>query len=106
MSGSAPRAQIVSLVLRALCLREKLCGVDVANLLADQGLDLSEGSVYAILRGLERSGLAIGVWVDVGVEVPRRRYYQLTPKGLAASSLSAQGRRLVTPLLQAEGSGS
>jgi len=61
MSGSAPRGQIVTLVLRALYLRE-MCGVDIANLLVDQGLDLSEGSVYAILRGLERAGLAIGIW--------------------------------------------
>jgi DNA-binding PadR family transcriptional regulator len=98
--------ELVGLVLRALYLRE-MCGVDVANLLVDQGLGLSEGSVYAILRGLERTGLAIGVWVDVGAGVPRRRFYRLTPKGeTAASRSSAQRRRLVTPLLQAGGSGS
>ena len=106
MSGSAPRAQIVALVLRALYLRE-MCGVDVANLLVDQGLDLSEGSVYAILRGLKRNGLATGAWVDVGIELPRRRFYRLTPKGeTAASRSSAQGRRLVTPALQVGGAGS
>jgi DNA-binding PadR family transcriptional regulator len=106
MSGSAPRAQIVALVLRTLCLRD-MCGVDIANRLANHGLDLSEGSVYAILRGLEHTGLAIGVWVDVGVELPRRRYYQLTPKGeLAASRSSAQGRRLVASTPQVGGSGS
>jgi DNA-binding PadR family transcriptional regulator len=106
MSGSSPRAELVGLVLRTLCLRET-CGVDVANLLAAQGLDLSEGSVYAILRGLERNGLAIGVWVDVGVGLPRRRYYQLTPKGdLAASRSSAQGLRLVTAAPQVGRSGS
>jgi DNA-binding PadR family transcriptional regulator len=106
MSGSAPRGQIVTLVLRALYLRE-MCGVDIANLLVDQGLDLSEGSVYAILRGLERAGLAIGIWVDVGIEQPRRRYYRLTPKGeTAASRSSAQRQRLVTPALQGGGTGS
>jgi DNA-binding PadR family transcriptional regulator len=106
MSGASQPAEFVGLVLRTLCLRE-MCGVDVANLLADQGLDLSEGSVYAILRGLERKGLAIGVWVDVGVELPRRRYYQLTAKGdRAASRSSAQGRRLVTPAPQVGGTGS
>ena len=98
--------ELVGLVLRALCLRE-MCGVDVANLLVDQGLDLCEGSVYAILRGLERTSLAIGVWVDVGVELPRRRFYRLTPKGeIAASRSIAQGRRLVTPALQVGGTGS
>lgn len=106
MSGSSPREEFVGLVLRVLSLRE-MCGVDVANLLVDQGLDLSEGSVYAILRGLERTGLAIGVWVNVGIELPRRRYYRLTPKGeTAASRSSAQGLRLVTPALQVGGNGS
>jgi PadR family transcriptional regulator PadR len=106
MSGSSPRAELVGLVLRTLCLRD-MCGVDIANRLADQGLDLSEGSVYAILRGLERNSLAIGVWVDVGVELPRRRYYQLTPNGeLAASRSSAPGPRLVTPAPQVGGTAS
>ena len=106
MSGSSPRVDLDGLVLRGLYLRE-MCGVDAANLLADQGLGRSEGSVYAILRGLERAGLAIGVWVDVGVGLPRRRYYRLTPKGeTAASRSNAQGRELVTPALQAGGTGS
>jgi DNA-binding PadR family transcriptional regulator len=105
VSGSSPRVDLVGLVLRALHLRE-MCGVDVANLLVDQGLDLSEGSVYAILRGLERTGLAIGVWVDVGIQLPRRRFYRLTPKGeTAASRSSAQRRRLVSPALQVGGTG-
>lgn len=106
MSGSSPRAELVGLVLRTLCLRE-MCGVDVANLLADQGLDLSEGSVYAILRGLERNDLAVGVWVDVGVGLPRRRFYRLTSKGETAASRShVQGRRLIAPALQVRGAGS
>ncbi len=105
MSRFSPRGELVGLVLRTLCPRE-MSGVDVANLLANQGLDLCEGSVYAILRGLERNGLAIGVWVDVGVALPRRRYYRLTHKGdLAASRSSAQGLRLVTPAPQVGGTG-
>lgn len=95
MSGSSPRAEIVGLVLRTLC-QGRACGIDLAHLLADQGLELDEGSVYAILRGLEHKGLAIGVWVDAGADLPRRRYYQLTPKGeLAASRSDAQLRRVV-----------
>jgi PadR family transcriptional regulator PadR len=49
----------------------------------DTGLDLPEGSVYPALRRLERDGLASGRWVEVGTDVPRRRYYVLTPQGLA-----------------------
>ena len=96
ISGSSPRPEIIGCVLRTLCLG-RTCGIDLAHLLADQGLELTEGSVYAILRGLEHKGLAIGVWVDVGADLPRRRYYQLTPKGeLAASRSDAPRRRFVT----------
>jgi DNA-binding PadR family transcriptional regulator len=94
MRETSSRAKLEALVLRALCLRE-MSGVDLSNLLADKGLDLCEGSVYAILRGLEHSGLVVGVWVDVGTELPRRRYYQLTARGdLVASRSTAQGLRL------------
>ena len=90
-------------MLRTLCLRD-MCGVDVANVLGGQGLDMSEGSVYAILRGLERNDLVVGLWVDIGVGLPRRRYYRLTAKGkLAASRSIAQGPKLATPAPQIGG---
>jgi PadR family transcriptional regulator PadR len=75
--------------LRCLVLdilgRREAYGYEVAESLRAtiEGLDLAEGSVYPALRRLERDGLASGHWVDVGADVPRRRYYSLTPKGLA-----------------------
>ncbi|MGD2067975.1 MAG: helix-turn-helix transcriptional regulator [Gemmatimonadota bacterium] len=46
------------------------------------------GTVYKILRRLERSGLVAGHWEDPSVAEaerrPRRRYYRLTPAGGAA----------------------
>ena len=76
--------ELRAFVLEILARREAY-GYEVANELRgiDEDLDVAEGSVYPALRRLERDGLASSHWVDVGAEVPRRRYYVLTPKGQA-----------------------
>jgi PadR family transcriptional regulator PadR len=74
-----------SLVLGVLA-RGEAYGYEVAAQLRGitEGRDLAEESVYPILRRLERDKLASSHWVEIGVGVPRRRYYLLTPKGIAA----------------------
>ena len=42
----------------------------------------SEGSLYPALHGLEAEGALQATWRD-GDKGPRRRYYRLTPKGVA-----------------------
>jgi DNA-binding PadR family transcriptional regulator len=42
-------------------------------------LDLAEGTLYPALHRLERAGLIVGRWSEVGGR--RRRVYQLTAKG-------------------------
>ena len=71
-------------VLAILALRETY-GYELAQALRriDTGFESPEGSVYPTLRRLERDGLATGHWVEIGADVPCRRYYALTPKGLA-----------------------
>ena len=44
-------------------------------------IDLPEGTVYPALRRLERDGLIHGRWQDTA-GAPRRRYYDLTTKGI------------------------
>ena len=48
---------------------------------------LASGTVYPILRRLEREGLVSASWEDVGIaqqeQRPPRRYYELTPAGEA-----------------------
>jgi PadR family transcriptional regulator PadR len=47
---------------------------------------LPDGTVYPILRRLERRGVLEGAWEDAEAahaeQRPQRRYYQLTPVGL------------------------
>ncbi|HSM05010.1 MAG TPA: PadR family transcriptional regulator [Longimicrobiales bacterium] len=49
---------------------------------------LPDGTVYPILRRLERRGVLVGAWEDEAVarseQRPPRRYYRLTPVGEAA----------------------
>ena len=61
---------------------------------ARYGLDISQetglltGTVYTILRRLERRRCVVGDWEDAEVAAserrPRRRYYTLLPEGLRA----------------------
>jgi len=90
-----------SLVIGVLAGRDAY-GYEIAAQLRGvaEGSDPAEGSVYPVLRRLERDGLASGHWVEIGTDVPRRRYYVLTPKGLAvharreAGSSATSTRRL------------
>jgi DNA-binding PadR family transcriptional regulator len=49
---------------------------------------LPNGTVYPLLRRLERRGVLTGAWEDEEVaraeQRPPRRYYQLTPEGKAS----------------------
>jgi PadR family transcriptional regulator PadR len=84
MAGQPGRQDARSLVLGMLA-RGEAYGYQVAAEMRRINAEatLGEGAVYPVLRGLEGAGLASGHWVDVGTDVPRRRYYVVTPKGLA-----------------------
>lgn len=80
MGDSTSLGNLRALVLGLLARRE-MHGYEIAALLAAQGIELTEGSVYPALRRLERDGLLSARWVGVGEGAPRRRYYVLTPAG-------------------------
>lgn len=71
--------------------------------------DLSGGSVYKILRRVERRDLVEGRWEDPEIAEaerrPRRRYYQLTPAGEAALDEALDRFRALTGDPLAEGGG-
>lgn len=69
-------------VLRALVEGSRY-GFDVMD-----ATGLPDGTVYPILRRLERRGVLAGAWEDEAVaraeQRPPRRYYRLTPVGESA----------------------
>lgn len=65
-----------------------------------EATDLSGGSVYKILRRIERRGLIEGQWEDPAIAErerrPRRRYYRLTRAGDEALDVALDRFRALT----------
>ena len=84
------------LLLLALLADRSMYGYELVSELrarTTSAIDLPEGTVYPALRRLERGGWISGRWVEIE-SGPRRRYYDLTPKGQASlSDGSAAWRR-------------
>ncbi|MBW3534155.1 MAG: PadR family transcriptional regulator [Gemmatimonadetes bacterium] len=70
---------VTAAVLRAVADGHRY-GADIVD-----ATDVGSGSVYKVLRRLERRGHVTGRWEDPEVAEaerrPRRRYYELTPAG-------------------------
>jgi PadR family transcriptional regulator, regulatory protein PadR len=54
-------------------------GYSLIQRLAEQGLDIEEGTLYPLLRRLEKQGLLESEW-EVGESRPRK-YYRISPVG-------------------------
>ncbi len=72
-------------------------GYDLQQRLADQGMEIEQGTLYPLLRRLEEQGLLAEEWRIEGSRP--RKYYQLTPAGRRArESLKAQWREMTAVL--------
>ncbi len=70
-------------------------GYSLIQRLAEQGLDIEEGTLYPLLRRLESQGLLESEW-EVGETRPRK-YYQISPMGREVlAALSAEWLEIVT----------
>jgi DNA-binding PadR family transcriptional regulator len=54
-------------------------GYSLIQRLAEQGMDIEEGTLYPLLRRLEKQGLLESEW-EVGESRPRK-YYRISPAG-------------------------
>ena len=54
-------------------------GYSLIQRLAEKGLEIEEGTLYPLLRRLEKQGLLISEW-DTGESRPRK-YYRISPAG-------------------------
>ena len=61
-------------------LGEEQYGYSLLKLLADQGLDVDQGTLYPLLRRLESQGLLQSDW-RIADEARPRRYYIISPLG-------------------------
>jgi DNA-binding PadR family transcriptional regulator len=89
------RGAIVIAILSRL--RQPLYGYSLREQLAEQGLEIKEGTLYPLLRRLESQRLLDSDW-DVGGGRPRR-YYRLSREGKAVlSDLRSEWEELVKVL--------
>jgi PadR family transcriptional regulator PadR len=98
MGDSISRGDLRALVLGLLTRRETY-GYEIVALLMAEGVEMAEGSVYPVLRRLERDGLVSARWVEIGEGAPRRRYYVLTPAGERQAATARARRHQPAPTL-------
>lgn len=67
-------------VLAVLSQMDSACyGYSLIQRLSEQGLDIEEGTLYPLLRRLEKQGLLQSEW-DTTESRPRK-YYRISPQG-------------------------
>lgn len=68
------------LILAVLAeLRTERYGYTLRKALAEQGMDIDEGTLYPLLRRLESQGLLVSEWREENNR--NKRFYRLSPEG-------------------------
>ena len=89
-NGSQPNSEVfenLKLELRRGCLtlavltqlRTERYGYTLRKALADDGLEIDEGTLYPLLRRLESQGLLVSQWREE--DKRNKRFYRLSPVG-------------------------
>ena len=78
-------------------LRTERYGYTLRKALADEGLEIDEGTLYPLLRRLESQGLLVSEWREE--EKRNKRFYKLSPNGEETlKQLLAEWERINTSL--------
>jgi len=78
-------------------LRTERYGYTLRKALADDGLEIDEGTLYPLLRRLESQGLLVSQWREE--EKRNKRFYKLSPVGeQTLTQLLAEWKRINTSL--------
>lgn len=88
-----------TLVLTVLSqLDEKQYGYSLKQLIAERGLEIDQGTLYPLLRRLEKQGLLESEWLLTGSRP--RRYYVLSEAGREAFQTLKQEWYALTGVLE------
>jgi PadR family transcriptional regulator PadR len=80
-------------------LRQERYGYTLRKALADDGLEIDEGTLYPLLRRLESQGLLVSEWREE--DKRNKRFYRLSPNGEAIlGQLLDEWRRINASLEQ------
>ncbi|MBL8542846.1 MAG: PadR family transcriptional regulator [Hyphomonadaceae bacterium] len=100
--GESRRAQLIKgvLDLALLCILKERphYGLEILQRMNEEAeLDVADGTIYPLLHRMEASGFVSAEWRIEGDQARPRKYYALTPSGVAElKSLSADWRTLST----------
>jgi PadR family transcriptional regulator PadR len=78
-------------------LRVEHYGYTLRKALADQGLEIDEGTLYPLLRRLESHGLLVSEWREE--DKRNKRFYRLAPAGRTALRKLLEASRSMTDSL-------
>jgi PadR family transcriptional regulator PadR len=86
------------LILAVLAeLRSERYGYTLRKALADQGMEIDEGTLYPLLRRLESQGLLVSEWREE--DKRNKRFYRLSADGkLILKQLAAEWKSINTSL--------
>ncbi len=73
------------IVAALAALQVEQYGYSLRKRLADEGLEVDEGTLYPLLRRLEAQGLLLSEWREEGRR--NKRFYRLSPSGAAMLGL-------------------
>ena len=76
--------------------RERTYGYQLCKSLSDGGLEVEEGTLYPVLRRLEKQGFLRSLW-ETGGSRPRK-YYEITEEGRRALDALTGGAVSAAPL--------
>lgn len=63
--------------------RKPIYGYDLMSILDGyETLTTAEGTIYPLLRRLEKNGLIVSFWKEIAPGTPPRRYYELAEEGV------------------------
>lgn len=90
------RGSLVVMVLSQLA--EQQYGYSLVQRFEEQGLSLDPGTLYPLLRRLEKQGLLVSQWDTEGGHP--RRYYLLSPAGHEVLAAMAKEWQIMADLMQ------
>lgn len=83
-------------------LRQEHYGYSLRKTLADHGLEVEEGTLYPLIRRLEKQGLLVSEWREEARR--RKRFYRLSDLGESTfNALSENWQKLSASVEQATG---
>lgn len=102
---SQVRKGLLEYSILAIISRKPVYGYDLMSILDGyEALSTTEGTIYPLLRRLEKNGLIQSFWKETAPGTPPRRYYELVKNGVQTlAMMNAEWVKIVQSIEQIKG---